>query len=174
MTLLLMTLLYLQVLVQVSLCISMHECLCMVLCKCVYSYACTNAVRGLKDTHLCLCLSIQRLIFLSLLHLLQDIPATLCKISQLLFAYFKCNATAFDMINILEKDFVLTFLISDDSSLSNIDCDFEASDACHYQQETNDDFDWSRSSQSTITVGTGPSSDHTYGTSSGQNLMIKL
>lgn len=55
-----------------------------------------------------------------------------------------------------------------DTSLSHIDCDFEAADGCNYIQETSDDFDWVRNKGATDTYGTGPSYDHTYGTASGK------
>ena len=48
-----------------------------------------------------------------------------------------------------------------------VSCDFEQDDLCGYTQDTKDDFDWTRSQQSTGSSGTGPSSDHTYGTSLG-------
>lgn len=59
-------------------------------------------------------------------------------------------------------------LSPDDSSVSNIDCDFEASDICKYTQETTDDFNWVRNQHTTVSTGTGPSADHTYGTTTGQ------
>lgn len=46
-------------------------------------------------------------------------------------------------------------------------CTFEDATLCGYQQDTSDNFDWTRKSGTTGSVGTGPPSDHTYGTSSG-------
>ncbi|XP_078658171.1 MAM domain-containing glycosylphosphatidylinositol anchor protein 1-like [Branchiostoma floridae x Branchiostoma belcheri] len=45
-------------------------------------------------------------------------------------------------------------------------CDFD-SDLCGYNQDTADDFDWTRDSSGTPSVNTGPTADHTTGTSSG-------
>lgn len=43
-------------------------------------------------------------------------------------------------------------------------CDFE-DDLCTYSNEpNNDDFDWERNSGGTYSIGTGPSTDHTYNT----------
>jgi len=53
-------------------------------------------------------------------------------------------------------------------------CTFEDSSICGYQQDTNDNFDWSRKSGRTGSTGTGPPSDHTYGTSSGMICLITL
>ena len=46
-------------------------------------------------------------------------------------------------------------------------CDFQPDDLCNYQQASTDDFDWTQGSGSTLTPGTGPIVDHTFGTSSG-------
>ncbi|XP_055957693.1 MAM and LDL-receptor class A domain-containing protein 2 [Patella vulgata] len=46
-------------------------------------------------------------------------------------------------------------------------CSFERSDICGFSQSSSDTFDWSRTSQGTLTKGTGPSADHTYGTTAG-------
>ncbi|XP_071828929.1 MAM and LDL-receptor class A domain-containing protein 2-like isoform X3 [Apostichopus japonicus] len=45
-------------------------------------------------------------------------------------------------------------------------CDFET-DFCHFTQATDDDINWTRNSGSTTSSGTGPSVDHTFGTSVG-------
>ena len=45
-------------------------------------------------------------------------------------------------------------------------CDFEAN-VCSYTEDKTDNFDWTRNSRGTSTVGTGPPSDHTYGTVNG-------
>lgn len=49
-------------------------------------------------------------------------------------------------------------------------CDFETSSICGYQQAINDNFDWTRGNRGTSSSGTGPPSDHTYGTSQGRSL----
>lgn len=53
-------------------------------------------------------------------------------------------------------------------------CDFEQADLCGYVQDKSDKFDWTRSQQTTGSSGTGPSSDHTYGTSLGISQMFSL
>ncbi|XP_035827620.1 MAM and LDL-receptor class A domain-containing protein 2-like [Aplysia californica] len=45
---------------------------------------------------------------------------------------------------------------------------------CDLVQETNDDFDWSLGSRLTASSGTGPSTDHTFGSSSGQYAYIDV
>ena len=49
------------------------------------------------------------------------------------------------------------------------DCDFETPNICGYTQDQTDTFDWTRRSGSTPSAGTGPSVDHTLGTSTGKN-----
>ncbi|CAH1243823.1 PTPRA [Branchiostoma lanceolatum] len=51
-------------------------------------------------------------------------------------------------------------------------CDFEAG-LCQYTQDTADDFDWTRDSGGTPTGRTGPTVDHTTGTSSGHYMYIE-
>ncbi|XP_078658172.1 apical endosomal glycoprotein-like [Branchiostoma floridae x Branchiostoma belcheri] len=51
-------------------------------------------------------------------------------------------------------------------------CDFD-SDLCGYTQDTADDFNWLRDSGGTPTGLTGPSVDHTTGTSSGHYMYIE-
>ncbi|XP_041467542.1 MAM and LDL-receptor class A domain-containing protein 1-like [Lytechinus variegatus] len=52
-------------------------------------------------------------------------------------------------------------------------CDFQHDDICGYQQElTRDDFDWKQGSGSTLSAGTGPTTDHTYGTTYGKYVYI--
>ncbi|XP_033121475.1 MAM and LDL-receptor class A domain-containing protein 1-like [Anneissia japonica] len=46
-------------------------------------------------------------------------------------------------------------------------CDFEDPNICNFVQDTMDDFDWTRGSASTSSTNTGPSFDHTLGTSQG-------
>jgi len=48
------------------------------------------------------------------------------------------------------------------------DCDFESSTLCGFGQDAMDDFDWTRAFGSTISTNTGPPSDHTYGTNTGE------
>ncbi|XP_019631236.1 PREDICTED: receptor-type tyrosine-protein phosphatase alpha-like [Branchiostoma belcheri] len=52
-------------------------------------------------------------------------------------------------------------------------CDFD-SDLCQYTQDTTDDFDWTRDSGGTPTGKTGPTADHTTGTSSGTSAIGTL
>ncbi|KAK7473655.1 hypothetical protein BaRGS_00035133, partial [Batillaria attramentaria] len=51
-------------------------------------------------------------------------------------------------------------------------CDFEAN-TCGYTNDTTDNFNWSYNSKGTSTIGTGPPSDHTYGTISGHYMYIE-
>ena len=46
-------------------------------------------------------------------------------------------------------------------------CDFEDDKFCGYQQDVNDNFDWTRQHGRTSSYGTGPTNDHTYGTTQG-------
>lgn len=46
-------------------------------------------------------------------------------------------------------------------------CDFEANNICGFLQDTTDNFNWTQTTKATATIGTGPSNDHTYGTSNG-------
>ena len=45
-------------------------------------------------------------------------------------------------------------------------CDFEK-DLCGYTQDKTDTFDWTRYRRSTSSAGTGPTADHTKGTTAG-------
>ena len=47
-------------------------------------------------------------------------------------------------------------------------CNFENYKICGYGQSKTDTFDWTRSSGRTRSSGTGPPSDHTYGTNNGK------
>ena len=47
-------------------------------------------------------------------------------------------------------------------------CDFEDSSMCNWQNKPGDDFDWSRGDGDTPSIQTGPSTDHTLGTSLGK------
>ena len=53
-------------------------------------------------------------------------------------------------------------------------CTFEDPKLCGYIQSTRDDFDWKRMNGKTMSVNTGPTNDHTYGTSSGTCLRSTL
>jgi hypothetical protein len=53
-------------------------------------------------------------------------------------------------------------------------CDFESQTICGWTQDKNDDFDWSWDSNGTPTTGTGPSTDHTYGTRNGKVPFINM
>ncbi|XP_033109454.1 MAM and LDL-receptor class A domain-containing protein 1-like [Anneissia japonica] len=52
-------------------------------------------------------------------------------------------------------------------------CDFEQSGWCDYTQDIYDDFDWTRQSGSTTSIGTGPEIDHTYQNSTGHYIFIE-
>ncbi|KAH9494980.1 hypothetical protein Btru_018316 [Bulinus truncatus] len=58
-----------------------------------------------------------------------------------------------------------------DFSLNN-DCDFE-NGLCGFTQSTTDNFDWTLHSSTTSTYGTGPNSDHTYGTLQGHYVYVE-
>lgn len=63
---------------------------------------------------------------------------------------------------------------SDEKNCSNYveRCNFEL-DLCNWIQDDQDNFDWSYGSGVTSTVGTGPSSDHTYGSKIGHYMYIE-
>ncbi|CAG5126616.1 unnamed protein product, partial [Candidula unifasciata] len=52
-------------------------------------------------------------------------------------------------------------------------CDFEDDGFCSYDQDLFDDFDWTRTSGTTYSAFTGPSNDHTYGTSKGHYIFTE-
>ncbi|XP_078334103.1 MAM and LDL-receptor class A domain-containing protein 1-like [Crassostrea virginica] len=52
-------------------------------------------------------------------------------------------------------------------------CGFESSSICGYTQDATDQFNWTWKSGSTGTANTGPSNDHTYGTSQGHYVYIE-
>ena len=52
-------------------------------------------------------------------------------------------------------------------------CTFEDVYICNYIQDLTDNFNWTRQSGSTSSSNTGPSSDHTYGTSAGHYMYIE-
>lgn len=51
-------------------------------------------------------------------------------------------------------------------------CDFEDASICNYQQDPTDNFDWTRKAGRTTSSGTGPTNDHTYGTSAGDYIYV--
>ena len=53
-------------------------------------------------------------------------------------------------------------------------CTFEASNICRYTQDKTDNFDWSRDTSGTTSLGTGPRTDHTYGTRRGKKSAKQL
>ncbi|XP_033112049.1 MAM and LDL-receptor class A domain-containing protein 1-like [Anneissia japonica] len=57
-------------------------------------------------------------------------------------------------------------------NISQNQCDFEDPHICYFVQDEYDDFDWIRTSGSTLTSGTGPAYDHTYGTLQGSYMYI--
>ncbi|CAC5371010.1 unnamed protein product [Mytilus coruscus] len=57
-----------------------------------------------------------------------------------------------------QRRFDLSYLCEAPISL---DCSFESDLLCHWEQGTDDDFDWTRHSGKTHTGNTGPDSDHT-------------
>ena len=53
-------------------------------------------------------------------------------------------------------------------------CDFERG-LCAYQNElVDDDFDWERNTGHTGSIGTGPSTDHTTGSTVGKKALVNL
>ncbi|CAB4007264.1 MAM and LDL-receptor class A domain-containing 2-like, partial [Paramuricea clavata] len=53
-------------------------------------------------------------------------------------------------------------------------CSFEQNNLCGWKNEpTKDDFDWTRATGGTASVNTGPSADHTFGTSKGYYMYIE-
>eukprot|EP00794_Sanderia_malayensis_P017044 gene17044-18759_t len=53
------------------------------------------------------------------------------------------------------------------------ECTFEDTGLCGWKNIHGDNFDWSRASGTTASFGTGPSSDHTYGTNFGYYMYIE-
>ena len=71
--------------------------------------------------------------------------------------------------------FYIILLGGGGSTQTSITCNFEDTALCGYKQLKNDNFDWSRTTGTTSTAGTGPTNDHTYGTSAGEwNMNIFL
>eukprot|EP00795_Rhopilema_esculentum_P012712 gene12712-3431_t len=63
--------------------------------------------------------------------------------------------------------------LNDGSCPPQAECTFEDTNLCGWTNVHGDNFDWSRASGSTASVGTGPSADHTYGTSQGYYVYIE-
>ncbi|MBZ3887912.1 MAM and LDL-receptor class A domain-containing protein 1 [Sciurus carolinensis] len=57
-------------------------------------------------------------------------------------------------------------------SVPELQCDFE-NGICNWEQETEDDFDWTRNQGPTSTLNTGPMKDNTLGTVKGHYLYIE-
>jgi len=57
------------------------------------------------------------------------------------------------------------------SSIDGLNCTFESN--CGWTESTKDEFNWTRTSGSTPSHGTGPSLDHTYENKSGKSLYIQ-
>ncbi|CAG2200379.1 MAM and LDL-receptor class A domain-containing protein 2 [Mytilus edulis] len=56
---------------------------------------------------------------------------------------------------------------------SPINCAFENTSICQYQQESREDHDWLRHSGRTNSLNTGPIADHTYNTSGGHYMYLE-
>jgi len=54
------------------------------------------------------------------------------------------------------------------NATSPADCNFEQQTICNYIQDPNDNFDWSWQTGTTSSSNTGPSNDHTEGSSAGR------
>lgn len=57
-------------------------------------------------------------------------------------------------------------------SAPELQCDFE-NGICNWEQDTEDDFDWTRNQGPTSTLNTGPMKDNTLGTAKGHYLYIE-
>ncbi|XP_074051330.1 MAM and LDL-receptor class A domain-containing protein 1 [Macrotis lagotis] len=60
----------------------------------------------------------------------------------------------------------------EDNCTSELQCDFE-NGFCNWEQDKEDDFDWTRNQGSTSTLNTGPMKDNTFGTIKGHYLYIE-
>ncbi|XP_048223736.1 MAM and LDL-receptor class A domain-containing protein 1 [Perognathus longimembris pacificus] len=60
----------------------------------------------------------------------------------------------------------------EDDCAPELQCDFE-NGLCNWEQDTEDDFDWTRNQGSTTTLNTGPMKDNTLGTTKGHYLYIE-
>jgi hypothetical protein len=56
--------------------------------------------------------------------------------------------------------------------VQTLECSFDY-DLCSWNQSDSDDFDWTRNSNSTFSVGTGPSRDHGDDAVTGHYLYIE-
>ncbi|XP_030849911.1 MAM and LDL-receptor class A domain-containing protein 1-like [Strongylocentrotus purpuratus] len=62
--------------------------------------------------------------------------------------------------------------VCEESSPGPHDCDFEA-DLCAWNQDIDNDIDWTRASGPTGTAGTGPAADHTKGDETGYYIYVE-
>ena len=53
-----------------------------------------------------------------------------------------------------------------------LQCAFEDQNLCGWKNVHGDNFDWTRTNGFTASSGTGPSFDHTYGTSAGECYLL--
>ena len=53
-------------------------------------------------------------------------------------------------------------------------CTFDDPSMCGWRNIHGDNFDWTRSNGGTVSAGTGPRNDHTYGTTQGIGFSYKL
>ncbi|XP_060136787.1 MAM and LDL-receptor class A domain-containing protein 1 isoform X5 [Zootoca vivipara] len=60
----------------------------------------------------------------------------------------------------------------EDKCATELQCDFELG-LCNWEQDVDDDFDWTRNQGPTSTFNTGPMKDHTLGTAKGHYLYIE-
>ncbi|XP_012787433.2 MAM and LDL-receptor class A domain-containing protein 1 [Sorex araneus] len=60
----------------------------------------------------------------------------------------------------------------EDDCVPELQCDFE-NGSCNWEQDTEDDFNWTRNQGSTATLNTGPMKDNTLGTAQGHYLYIE-
>ena len=76
-----------------------------------------------------------------------------------------------NVINFPEIENIVIVYLNDawHISLLSAVCDFEDDGLCGFDQDLYDDFDWIRNSGGTNSTGTGPTNDHTYGTTKGKH-----
>ncbi|XP_033751995.1 MAM domain-containing glycosylphosphatidylinositol anchor protein 1-like [Pecten maximus] len=77
----------------------------------------------------------------------------------------------FDLFVIRSEDLGQTSTVSNNVGI--LSCDFESSSICGYTQDKSDNFDWTRNHGGTGSANTGPFSDHTLGTTSGNYMYIE-
>ena len=63
--------------------------------------------------------------------------------------------------------------VADGACPTATQCDFET-DVCGWTNVPGDNFDWTRDSTGTPSLGTGPSTDHTTGTKNGMGNIVIL